>query len=92
MWRKEPTVYKGKLLRLSIYADDNIPSGPDKKEAKMQSDRILSQLAGRAIEPIVSKGGMMWDCLGADLWYSREKKAMKLIEHTCIYCQSDQAL
>ena len=60
------------------YVDDNVLAGPDKQETKVQVDRILSKLSGRIIEPDVRRDGMMWDCLGAELVYNREKKTMKL--------------
>ena len=82
MWRRPSSAVPGKYLKLSIYVDDNVMGGPDKQETEKEMNRILTKLAGRVIKPTIGRGGLTWDCLGADLTYNRNSNSMKPVSYT----------
>ena len=82
MYRMESRVHAGKFLKLGVYVDDNILSGPCQAEAIRETRRILKEFSGTEIPcDTVTVGGEVysrWDILGADLLVNRQKRLMKI--------------
>jgi hypothetical protein len=74
-------------MKKSVYVDDNLATGPDKKELEAELEAIWKIVPGRKIPGKVSTDsqGREWtwfDFLGADLHYCREGKEFRLnMEH-----------
>jgi hypothetical protein len=69
---------QGQFLKLSVYVDDNIITGPHYTELESEMAKILEQYSGRVIEPEVCGNSQKWDVHGADLSYDRVKRTMSL--------------
>ena len=84
LWRKPSKAVPGTQLKLGVYVDDNVASGPNPQELQHEVTTIMAKFPGRLI-PHVSKGEWkMWDILGADFWHCRRLKSMKLTMETFI--------
>ena len=78
LWRKPSVSKQGKFLKLSVYVDDNIMTGPCELELEEQMAKVLAQYPGRIIQPIINGSSQTWDVLGADLQYDRLRRSMSL--------------
>ena len=58
--------------------DDNLISGPCKREVDINIKAILERFPGRIVEPGVKGEFLVWDLLGASWYYCRGKGIVKL--------------
>ena len=69
----------GRYLKMSVYVDDNIITGPSLPELEREMKQILSMYAGREIKADLEPNGwQVWDALGAEFRYNRAQRSMKL--------------
>jgi hypothetical protein len=78
LYRRESRAVPGQFLKLSVYVDDNLATGPNKKELDKEVSIILKKFPGRIIEPEIEGDFEIWDLLGATWAYSRKLGQMKL--------------
>ena len=83
MWRKPSTTEEG-WLKLAVYVDDNVLTGPDEQEVDFEVKKILDVFKGRVIEPEKRGNFLVWDILGSDLWYDREHFSLRMTMETYI--------
>jgi hypothetical protein len=83
MYRKLSVIHPTKYLKLGVYVDDNILSGPDQKETQRETNAILEVFSGTMIpsEEVIVDGVTYnrWDILGADFLYNRRMKTMRFV-------------
>ncbi len=80
LWRKPSSVKLGRFLKLGVYVDDNTATGPCEVELGQEVDKILRVFPGKIIEPAKGKDGwVMYDQLGADLWYNQSRGEMQYV-------------
>ena len=85
IWRKQSGEVIGRYLKMSVYVDDNIITGPSLPELEKEMRFILAQYAGREIKPELEPNGwQLWDALGAEFRYNRSQRSMKLTMATYI--------
>ncbi|CAD7939189.1 unnamed protein product [Amoebophrya sp. A25] len=90
LWRKKSKTHPGKYMKMSVYVDDNLATGPDYHELRSELDRIFSRAPGRPIEMakrVDSLTGFEWlefDFLGAIVHYCREARSVKILMNVYI--------
>jgi hypothetical protein len=83
LWKKESAVVPGRHLKMSVYVDDNIMTGPNEEELHRELEKVLEMAPGRVISCTnhADSNGDVWkifDFLGAMVWHCRAKKSMRL--------------
>ena len=79
LWRKPSQEAPGRWLKLGVYVDDNTATGPHRKELDHEVDRVLKVFPGKLIGPEdKGNGWVLYDQLGADLWYNQRSGEMKI--------------
>ena len=82
MWRRPSQAVKGQYLKLTVYVDDNILTGPNLNEAIHATNEILKSFDGKVIQPEFEGNVLLWGVLGAQLHYNQAERTMKLsMEH-----------
>ena len=80
LWKKKSV--SGGWMKLSVYVDDCICAGPDETEVLEEVKKITDKFPGNIIQPKVATvdglTGLLYDILGADVFYCREHKYLKI--------------
>ena len=89
LWRKPSKTRPGKFLKVSVYVDDNLITGPDKEEIANELNSIFGLFPGQIIDmkETVDEAGAKWlslDFLGADVHYSSDARSMRVDMSTYI--------
>jgi len=88
LWKKPSVAYPDRMLKMSVYVDDNLICGPDGKELQSELDAIFKHVKGRIIPSEQYKmDGISWtffDFLGMDIHYSGQGQAMRISMKTYI--------
>ena len=76
----EPGLFSKNGMLLSVYVDDSLISGPDRRACKAEMEAILEHFKGTVVEPtkIHADGTEERDLLGATLLYNQRKRYMKI--------------
>ncbi len=78
MCAREPGLFRKNGMLLSVYVDDSLICGPDKKQIQAERDLTLKRFPGKIIEPEWEGNVRVRDILGATLRYDQSKRWMKL--------------
>ena len=79
LYRKPSLCAPGQFLKLSVYVDDTLLSGPSQAEVSENVGLILERFPGRVIEPEFRGGFAVYDLLGANWFYSQARGVSKLV-------------
>ena len=74
MWRRPSQAVKGQYLKLTVYVEDNISTGPNQTEELNATNEILEKFDGKIIEPTFAGNALLWGALGAQLHYNRAER------------------
>ena len=70
MWRKPSDDRPGKFVKLPVYVDDNLLTGPSVREVESETTKILGVFKAKILYPVVKNKWQIWDVLGAELSYN----------------------
>ena len=90
MWRKPSSDIPGKFVKLSVYVDDNLLTGPSVCEVESEVAKTLGVSKGKILHPVLKNGWQVWDVLGAELSYNRSQRCFKLSMQTYIEKLADK--
>ena len=88
LYRKPSASVPGEWLKMSVYVDDNILTGPNEEEVTREVEMILARFPGRIIggkDSVVDEIEVKeYDILGADVFINREQSFLKISMATYI--------
>ena len=79
LYRRRSKIFSDRWLRLSVYVDDNLASGPCKRELEEAVKEIFKIHPGKIIHPDKIGKYLRWDILGADVLYCQEEGFLKIV-------------
>ncbi|CAD7943975.1 unnamed protein product [Amoebophrya sp. A120] len=79
LWKKPSVKVPSKFLKLSVYVDDNVGTGPHKQELDQELAQVMQKFPGKYIPyDDLGEGWKRWDILGGDFIYRRETRELKI--------------
>ena len=78
LWRRLSVVVLDRFVKMSVYADDRLATGPCERELDAEVARVLTVFPGKIIPADdLGDGWVRWDLLGGDLLYRRSSREMR---------------
>ena len=89
LWKKQSKRRKEKWMKLSVYVDDNLLTGPCIEELETELENIFKEAPGRKIDMKETWNGhgqlvQTVDFLGSDVHYCREGRSVRVSMETYI--------